>query len=126
MALYRLDVGKRHNVRPGAVVGALANEGGLNSKDFGRIHIGFDHTLVELPKDLPQEVFDNLADTRISGQPIRFERDPGAPGRSSNRRDRDRGDYRDRRDNGRNFRRRDDRGYRGNRRDRDRGFRGDR
>ena len=55
---YRLDVGKRQHVRPGAIVGALANEGGLSSKDFGRITIGGDFTLVELPKNLDRAVLD--------------------------------------------------------------------
>lgn len=78
---YRLDVGKRQHVRPGAIVGALANEGGLNSKDFGRITIGGDFTLVELPKNLDQSVLDRLEDTRISGQMINIQRDHGAPSR---------------------------------------------
>ncbi|WJY97330.1 DEAD/DEAH box helicase [Corynebacterium fournieri] len=78
---YRLDVGKRQHVRPGAIVGALANEGGLNSKDFGRITIGGDFTLVELPKNLDQAVLDRLVDTRISGQLINIQRDHGAPPR---------------------------------------------
>ena len=78
---YRLDVGKRQHVRPGAIVGALANEGGLNSKDFGRITIGGDFTLVELPKNLDQAVLDRLVDTRISGQLINIQRDHGAPQR---------------------------------------------
>ena len=80
---YRLDVGKRQHVRPGAIVGALANEGGLNSKDFGRITIGGDFTLVELPKNLDQAVLDRLVDTRISGQLINIQRDHGAPPRLS-------------------------------------------
>ncbi|MDO5076539.1 DEAD/DEAH box helicase [Corynebacterium sp.] len=122
MAVYRLAVGKRQHVRPGAIVGALANEGGLNSRDFGRISIAVDHTLVELPKDLPKEVFDALEDTRISGQLIHIEPDPGAPkGRPGSFRKGggrfDRGD----RDGFRGGRGRDDRGFRG--RD-DRGFRG--
>ena len=109
---YRLDVGKRQHVRPGAIVGALANEGGLNSKDFGRITIGGDFTLVELPKNLDQAVLDRLVDTRISGQLINIQRDHGAP-----RRDRD----------GRGGRGRGGRGgYRGGRGRDDRGDRGDR
>ena len=120
---YRLDVGKRQHVRPGAIVGALANEGGLSSKDFGRITIGGDFTLVELPKNLDQAVLDRLEDTRISGQLINIQRDHGAPPRD--RGGRGRGGYRGGRD-------RDDRGgrgrggYRGGRgRDRDdRGGRG--
>ncbi|MCF1765305.1 DEAD/DEAH box helicase [Corynebacterium argentoratense] len=130
MAVYRLAVGKRQHVRPGAIVGALANEGGLSSKDFGRINIAVDHTLVELPKDLPKEVFEALEDTRISGQLINIEPDPGAPmGRPASHRsrgDRDdrggRGGFRVGRDDrgGRGgFRGRDDRGGRGGFRGRD-------
>lgn len=78
---YRLAVGKRQHVRPGSIVGALANEGGLNSKDFGRINIGADHTIVELPKNLDPAVLDRLSDTRISGELIKIRKDHGAPNR---------------------------------------------
>ena len=78
---YRLAVGKRQNVRPGSIVGALANEGGLSSKDFGRINIGAEHTIVELPKNLDPAVLDRLSDTRISGELIKIRKDHGAPGR---------------------------------------------
>jgi len=129
LATYRIAVGKRQHVRPGAIVGALANEGGLNSKDFGRITIAADHTLVELPKDLPQSVLDNLRDTRISGQLINIERDSGGrPPRRFERDDRggDRGGFRGGREGGsrggdrggfRGGRDRDDRGGRGGWRD---------
>ena len=78
---YRLDVGKRQHVRPGAIVGALANEGGLTNRDFGRITIGGDFTLVELPKDMDRAVLDRLKDTRISGQLINIQPDTGGPSR---------------------------------------------
>ena len=105
-ATYRLAVGKRQHVRPGAIVGALANEGGLSSKDFGRITIAVDHTLVELPKNMDPSVLDRLSDTRISGQLINIEPDSGAghPPRRENRGG-DRGGFRGGRD-------RDDRGGR--------------
>ena len=127
---YRLDVGKRQHVRPGAIVGALANEGGLTNRDFGRITIGGDFTLVELPKNLDPAVLDRLTDTRISGQLINIQRDHGAPPRD--RRGGGRGGYdRDRgyRGSGRGrgghgSRDRDDRGGRGGRGGgRDRGWR---
>ncbi|RAV34842.1 DEAD/DEAH box helicase [Corynebacterium heidelbergense] len=91
LEVYRLAVGHRQRVRPGAIVGALANEGGLNSRDFGRISIFADHSLVELPADLPEEVFRALDQTRVSGQLINIEPDPGAPaGRPAHyRKDRD-------------------------------------
>ncbi len=100
---YRLDVGKRQHVRPGAIVGALANEGGLSSKDFGRITIGGDFALVELPKNLDPVVLDRLEDTRISGQLINIQRDRGAPprDRGGRGRARDRGGFRGGRDRGR-------------------------
>ncbi|MDO4631499.1 MAG: DEAD/DEAH box helicase [Corynebacterium sp.] len=117
METYRLAVGKRQHVRPGAIVGALANEGGLSNKDFGRITIGSDFTLVELPKDLPKSVFDNLRDTRISGQLIHIAKDTGGrSGYNRDRGDRDRGDWNDRGSRG---------GYNRDRGDRDRGDRGD-
>ncbi|MBB3116387.1 DEAD/DEAH box helicase [Corynebacterium bovis] len=134
LAVYRIAVGKRHRVRPGAIVGALANEGGLNSRDFGRINIFTEHSLVELPTDLPKEIFEKLDSTRISGQLINIEPDPGAPkGRPARHRDRDDRDSRGRggRDDrggdrgGRGgFRGRDDRGDRGGDRGGRGGFRG--
>lgn len=95
-AVYRLSVGHRQRVRPGAIVGALANEGGLNSRDFGRISIFAEHSLVELPAGLPMEVFEQLDQTRVSGQLINIEPDPGAPaGRpGSHKRRHERGDGR--------------------------------
>ncbi len=76
---YRLNVGKRHKIGPSSVVGALANEGGLKRSDFGRITIGQDHTLVELPADLPPAVFEALERTRISGRLIDMRLDDGPP-----------------------------------------------
>ena len=74
-ATYRMAVGRRHKVTPRQVVGALANEGGLRREDFGRIDIRADHTLVELPAKLPQEAWDALRGTRISGRLIELERE---------------------------------------------------
>src|SRR5271166_5527586 len=45
-ATYRIAVGKRHKIGPGAIVGAIANEGGLHRSDFGHISIGPDFSLV--------------------------------------------------------------------------------
>jgi ATP-dependent RNA helicase DeaD len=78
-AVYRVAVGKRHKIGPSAIVGALANEGSLKRSDFGKITIGQDHTLVELPADLPDAVFEALANTRISGKLIDLQPDSGPP-----------------------------------------------
>ena len=83
MAMYRISVGKRHKVEPRQIVGALANEGGLNRKDFGKILIKPDFSLVELPADLPSATYAALADTRISGKLIELAPDNGPRPRSS-------------------------------------------
>jgi ATP-dependent RNA helicase DeaD len=87
-ATYRIAVGKRHKVSPGAIVGAIANEGGLNRSDFGHISIRPDHSLVELPAELPRETVKALERTRIQGmlinlQPDRPPRKGGKPSRKS-------------------------------------------
>jgi ATP-dependent RNA helicase DeaD len=87
-APYRIAVGKRHKVTPSMIVGALANEGGLRRADFGKITLGIDHAVVELPQDLPPAVFEALADTRISGRRIDLQADRGARGGRSSRDDR--------------------------------------
>jgi ATP-dependent RNA helicase DeaD len=66
-ATYRISVGKRHKIGPGAIVGAIANEGGLHRSDFGHIAIGPDFSLVELPAKLPRATLKKLEQTRISG-----------------------------------------------------------
>lgn len=77
MTTYRIAVGKRQRVEPRQIVGALANEGGLQRDDFGAIQIRPDFSLVELPADLPGEVFDRLSGTRISGRLIELRPDTG-------------------------------------------------
>ncbi|MGB3014970.1 MAG: helicase-related protein, partial [Candidatus Nanopelagicales bacterium] len=70
MATYRINVGRRHKVEPRQIVGALANEGGLRREDFGHIDIRMDHSLVELPAQLPPDAWKKLRKTRISGKLI--------------------------------------------------------
>ncbi|MDN5892505.1 MAG: DEAD/DEAH box helicase [Nocardioides sp.] len=77
MAPYRISVGKRHKVEPRQIVGALANEGGLGRGDFGKIDIRTDHSIVELPVDLPSGAWDALRGTRISGKLIELSKADG-------------------------------------------------
>src|SRR6476469_4244711 len=77
LATYRIAVGKRHKVMPGAIVGAIANEGGLHRSDFGHLSIKVDHSLVELPAKLSKETLKALAKTRIQGQVIDLQPDRG-------------------------------------------------
>jgi ATP-dependent RNA helicase DeaD len=81
MATYRIRVGRRHKVQPAAIVGAIANEGGLTRQDFGHIDIKVDHSLVELPADLSPATLAALKRTRISGQLIELTPERGGPRR---------------------------------------------
>ncbi|WP_084040052.1 DEAD/DEAH box helicase [Demequina sp. NBRC 110053] len=76
---YRISVGRRHKVEPRQIVGALANEGGLQRGDFGRITIKPEFSLVELP-ELDKEALRRLERTRISGQLIELQVDRGPGG----------------------------------------------
>lgn len=77
-ATYRIAVGKRHKIGPGAIVGAIANEGGLHRSDFGHIAIGPDFSLVELPAKLGKSTLKKLEHTRISGVLINLQPDRSA------------------------------------------------
>lgn len=91
MAQYRIAVGKRNNVKPGSIMGALANEAGLRGGDIGRISIRFDHSVVELPADLPGDQLESMKGIRVGGAEIDIRPDSGPPaGRPGSFRD-DRG-----------------------------------
>ena len=76
LATYRIDVGKRHKVGPGAIVGAIANEGGLHRSDFGHIsHPARTSRWSNCPRKLPRETLKALERTRISGVLINLQPD---------------------------------------------------
>jgi ATP-dependent RNA helicase DeaD len=79
---YRIDVGHNQRVRPGAIVGAIANEAGLDSAHIGHIDIRTDHTLVELPADVPGPVVKKLQRARVAGRPMGLRRASAAEGES--------------------------------------------
>lgn len=74
---YRVEVGRRNRVTPRALVGALANEGGVPSKYIGHIDIRAEHTLIELPADLPEELLSRLRTTQVAGRGLRISRAEG-------------------------------------------------
>jgi ATP-dependent RNA helicase DeaD len=76
---YRIDVGHNQRVKPGAIVGAIANEAGLDSAHIGHIDIRPDHTLVELPADVPGAVVKRLQRARVAGRPMGLRRASEAP-----------------------------------------------
>jgi ATP-dependent RNA helicase DeaD len=69
---YRIEVGYVHGVKPGIVVGAIANVAGLEGRHIGHVDIREDHTFVGLPKGMSAEVLEELAKTRVAGQMLRI------------------------------------------------------
>ncbi|MEO7065126.1 MAG: DEAD/DEAH box helicase [Dokdonella sp.] len=83
---YRIEVGNEHGVQPGNIVGAVANEAGLDSKNIGRIEIRDDHSLIDLPEGMPQEIFKHLKKVWVSGQQLRITRGGEEPDLSKSER----------------------------------------
>jgi len=74
MVRFRIEVGHNHEVKPGNIVGAIANEAGLDGKEIGQIDIRDDHTMVDLPDGMPKEVFNDLKKVWVSGQQLNISR----------------------------------------------------
>jgi len=77
MQTFRIEVGYQHGVKPGNIVGAIANEGGIDSKHIGRIEIYDDYSVLDMPDNLTGDVLDHLASIKVAGQQLRISRDNG-------------------------------------------------
>jgi len=74
MECYRIEVGLQHGVKPGNIVGAIANEAEIESEYIGRIEIFDDHSTVQLPEGMPREIFKHLKSVWVSGQRLQISR----------------------------------------------------
>jgi len=74
MERYRIEVGHKHDVKPGNIVGAIANEAELDSEYIGRIEIFEDYSTVDLPEGMPKELFKHLRGVWVSGQRLEITR----------------------------------------------------
>ncbi len=70
METYRIEVGHAHGVKPGNIVGAIANETGIDGDHIARIKIQDDYSTVELPAGIPKELFEELKKVRVAGQQL--------------------------------------------------------
>jgi ATP-dependent RNA helicase DeaD len=67
---YRLEVGRVHGVQAGNIVGAIANEAGLDGSEINGLKVREDHSVVRLPAGMPAEVLQRLAAVRVRGRPL--------------------------------------------------------
>jgi ATP-dependent RNA helicase DeaD len=76
---FRIEVGHQHGVKPNNIVGAIANEAGLDSKHIGRVDIHEEHSFVDLPQGMPHEIFKHLKKVWVAGQQLRITRSGDEP-----------------------------------------------
>jgi len=72
METFRIEVGSTHGIRPSNVVGAIANEAGIEGVHIGRVDIRDDHSFVDLPEGMPKQVFKLLQKVLVAGRELRI------------------------------------------------------
>ena len=82
---FRIEVGHTHGVQPGNIVGAIANEAGIDGRSIGHIDIRRDHSFVDLPAGMPEETFASLQAVKVRGVELRISRVESKPARSKRR-----------------------------------------
>jgi len=70
MERYRLEVGDVHGVKAGNIVGAIANEIGIEGEYINQVNIQDGYTTVDLPEGMPKQVFNTLKKIRVAGQEL--------------------------------------------------------
>ncbi len=75
MRCYRIEVGRKDKVKPGNIVGAIANEAGIDSSQIGHIRIFDRYSLVDLPENISDETFEQLKQIRVAGRQLRIRGD---------------------------------------------------
>jgi ATP-dependent RNA helicase DeaD len=78
---FRIEVGHAQGVQPGNIVGAIANEAGLDGRNIGQIDIRDDHSFVDLPVGMPKEIFKTLQAVKVRGVELRISRATSNPTR---------------------------------------------
>ena len=71
---FRIEVGSVHGIRPGNIVGAIANEAGIEGVHIGRVDIREDHSFVDLPAGMPKQVFKQLQKVLVAGRELKISR----------------------------------------------------
>jgi len=85
MQRFRIEVGHIHKVMPGNIVGAIANEANIDAQNIGRINIFDDHSTIDLPADMPEDIYAGLKKVWVAGQTLNISREGEAPKAPSKR-----------------------------------------
>ncbi|MGC8504400.1 MAG: DEAD/DEAH box helicase [Acidithiobacillus sp.] len=80
MQRYRLEVGEVHGAQVKNIVGAIANEAGVESRNIRKVSIHEDYSTVELPADMPPDVLQHLKKVWVCGRPLQISASDGGAG----------------------------------------------
>ncbi len=83
---YRIEVGHNDGAQPGNIVGAIANEAGIDSQYIGRIQLFDSFSTVDLPKGMPKDIFQTLKKARVCNKPLALSRIDAGPPEKTDRR----------------------------------------
>ena len=72
METFRIEVGSVHGIKPGNIVGAIANEARIEGVHIGRVDIREDHSFVDLPEGMPKQVFKELQKVKVAGRELKI------------------------------------------------------
>jgi ATP-dependent RNA helicase DeaD len=82
MERFRIEVGRKHDVQPKNIVGAIANEAGLDARHIGQIQLYEDFSTVDLPDGMPKEILRHLSKVWVCGQQLRMRLEDGGEQRA--------------------------------------------
>lgn len=74
MERFRLEVGTKHGITAANIVGAIANEAGLEGQYIQNLRINEHYSIVDLPSEMPRAIFRDLQKTRVGGQQLNISR----------------------------------------------------
>ena len=83
---YRIQVGHDHDVKPANIVGAIANEAGLDAAHIGHIDIYDTHSTVDLPGGMPRDVFRALKKVWVCKRQMNITHEDGEQKNRNNQR----------------------------------------
>jgi ATP-dependent RNA helicase DeaD len=78
MVRYRIEVGRNDNIKPGDIVGCIANEAGVDGNHIGHIKLHDDYSTVDLPAGMPKEMLQHLIKVRVCNKPLQISEEGSA------------------------------------------------
>ena len=80
-----VNVGARDSARPGDLVGAITNQGGITSDDVGKVEVRESHSIVEVSPGVADGVIERVTGTTIRGRRAVVRRDEQRAPRDADR-----------------------------------------